>query len=156
MRRKIALIAVLVFTAVCLSQIVAADAFAEISQSVAESHIEANVAEQPAFEKILTRDLEAYFSEIFEAPVKVEYEMLRNEPTQSGVALPKFYLWVTLRTDEKAFSSGAVRVAAVERQFFEITHFLSLEEIRAHPETIRRVFPGPICDKILGRARLAD
>jgi hypothetical protein len=84
-------------------------------------------------------------------PVAVEYELLRDGPTQSGVAYPKFYVWVRARTTEGSLSQGAVRVAAVDRKEFQVTNYVPESEIRAHPDDIDQVFPGPVCQKIKSR-----
>lgn len=133
---------------VVISSTICTGTMAEIVDSIAKSHIEANDVEEADFERVLTRDLENYFSEIFETPVKVEFEMLRNSPTQSGVSLHKYYLWVILKEGQRAFNAGAVRVASIDRKFFEITDFLSIDEIKANPDRIRMIFPEPVCEKI--------
>jgi hypothetical protein len=144
-------VSTLFFLTFLMSVIVSAEDLTNIGEIIAESHIKANLVEQTDFERVLTRDLESYFSEIFETPVTVEFEMLRNIPTQSGVSLPKFYLWVILKNGQTTFEKGAVRVASINRKFFEITDFLSIDEIRLNPDKIYMIFPGPVCEKILSK-----
>jgi hypothetical protein len=43
---------------------------------------------------------------------------------------------------------GAVRGAAIEKQRFEITDFVSEREIVEHPQILARTFPGPVCETI--------
>ena len=82
-------------------------------ESIAESHIRANVPDEKDFDKFLKRDLEQYFKDALQKTVTVEFELLRKGPTQTGIAYPKFYAWVTIRDGVKVIDQGAVRVAAV-------------------------------------------
>lgn len=118
---------------------------------VAESHIRGNVPAQPKFDKLLKRDLTRYFTKAGKAPT-VEYEFLRHGPTQTGVAFPKYYLWVKVRHGRRLTGEGAVRVAAVGQKQFDVTDFLSIAEMRRNPSQIDTVFPREVGDRI--RARL--
>jgi hypothetical protein len=84
---------------------------------IRESHISANVPDQTQFSVILTRDLNSYFSQKLGSQADVKYQLLRDQPTQSGVAFPKFYAWVTvaLLPSERKIEEGAVRLAAREQ-----------------------------------------
>ncbi len=120
--------------------------------AVQESHIAANVPPPEAFDRILRRDLAAYLRSRDEKAVSITYELLRDGPTQSGVAYPKFYVWVrALDNRKKVIEEGAARVAAIEMKRFEVTDFLSAHSIQQAPESIRRVFPAPVCERILQR-----
>ena len=117
--------------------------------AIAASHVEANVPAPADFDRFLRRDLGAYFgSKASHGLVNVEYELLRQGPTQSGVAYPKFYAWVQVRENGQLLHEGAVRLAAIERRRFEITNFLSADDIRRSPDAITRVFPAPVCDRL--------
>ena len=96
----------------------------------------------------LKRDLEKYFRQSPGQHVTVKYEFLRNGPTQSGVAYPKYYLWVTVSKKNKTIKSGAVRVAAIEKKYFDVTDFMPVEEIKRDTEAIYSVFPRPVGDRI--------
>lgn len=119
---------------------------------VSRSHIEANVPLESDFDAILRRDLTDYFRRSAQEPVKVEYELLRKGPTQSGVAYPKFYAWVKVFTQNNSTQQGAVRVAAIEKVRFDVTDFLSKAEIARDPSAARRVFPAALVPHILERA----
>ncbi len=122
-------------------------------ESIAESHVRANVPDEKDFAKFLKRDLEQYFKDSTKKTVTVEYELLRNGPTQSGIAYPKFYAWVTVRDNTTVIDQGAVRVAAVEKKHFDVTDFVSEADIKDAPMILDRIFPKPVADKI--RERLA-
>lgn len=127
-----------------------ADAMLEIQRS----HIEANVPADADFERLLQRDLDKYFKAKRTRPFKLAYEFLRKGPTQSGVAYPKFYLWIQISEEAKVVEQGAVRVAAIDKKEFQITDFSSEAAIRADPTALQKVFPALVCDTIKQRLGL--
>lgn len=140
------LLAVMVGGAVpCCAQV--QDPLAQIQAS----HIEGNVPAAKKFDAFLNRDLRAYFKSRLKKTVSVKYEFLRNGATQSGVAFPKYYLWVTVTSDRKTVTQGAVRVAAIDKKRFEVTDFLSLAELRRDTGSIDSTFPIPVGAKIRER-----
>jgi hypothetical protein len=124
------------------------------SQSdVQRSHIEANVPPPEEFERLLQRDLLAFFKQAVGAGVtSVEVQPLRSGPTQSGVSYPKFYLWVKVTAGASVQQVGAVRVAAVQRTRFEITDFMAAASIKAKPSEVGTVFPAALVSAIQARA----
>jgi len=124
-----------------------------VLDELAESHIRANVPESVDFANLLIRDLKSYFGTDDTAAVQITYEMLRDGPTQTGIAYPKFYLWVTVKKGNKTAIEGAVRVAAIEKKRFDVTHFVGLKDIWTNPEELYKVFPRPVADKIKEKAK---
>jgi hypothetical protein len=120
-------------------------------ESIADSHIRANVPDEKDFDKFLKRDLEQYFKETIQKTVTVEFELLRKGPTQTGIAYPKFYAWVTIRDGAKVIDQGAVRVAAVEKKHFDVIDFVSEADIKDAPLILDRIFPKPVANKIRER-----
>jgi hypothetical protein len=120
---------------------------------VASSHVQANVPEEDSFDAILRRDLETYFRDLTGKDVSVEFELLRKGPTQSGVSYPKYYVYVKLYDGSAVADEGAVRVAAVDKARFDVTHYLSKDEMRAHPEAMYAVFPQAVGDSINERIK---
>jgi len=116
--------------------------------TIAASHIMINTPDQSLFNSFLERDLKAYFLKEMEGTFSLEYEFLRKGPTQSGVAYPKFYLWVKVIKKESLILEGAVRVAAVERTHFEVTNFVSRNDIDSGKTDIYKIFPVPVCEVI--------
>lgn len=114
---------------------------------ISRSHIDANVPAAEDFDKFMRRDLAGYFAATFK-DLPVHYELLRDGPTQSGVSYPKFYLWVTIGGGKSPQQRGAVRLAAIERKRFEVSDFISEDEVKKDPTGIYRVFPAPVCEKI--------
>ena len=113
-----------------------------------ESNLIGNIPSSENFETYLQRDLNKYFTDIKSLEVKVTYTPLRDGPTQSGIAYPKYYLWVKVTSDGNLIDQGAVRLAAIDGVRFEITDFLSISDIAAHPETIDDIFPKALEPKI--------
>jgi len=65
-----------------------------------------------------------------------------------GVAYPKFYAWVVIREGETMIEEGAVRLAAIDKERFEVTHYLGRAEIERDPEKVYETFPRDVGDKI--------
>ena len=122
-----------------------------VIDSIAESHIDGNVPDEKDFDKFLKRDLAAYFKESTGKDVVVEYELLRNAPTQSGIAFPKFYAWVKVKEKDNLIEEGAVRLAAMEKKRFGVTDYLKRSDIEKDVEQVYKVFPRPVGDKIKER-----
>lgn len=105
----------------------------------------------------LERDLKTYFADTLQRADlgRVEFEALRDAPTQTGVAtLPKFYYWVRVYDLKRTkLVEGAVRGAAVDRQRFEVTHFVARRRVRTEPELIQKLFPPALHEPIY---RLAE
>lgn len=130
----------------CCSQ-----AFAQ--SRIQQSHIEANVPSTSEFRPLLERDLLAYFRASGTPSVTtVQFKLLREGPTQSGVSYPKYYAWVKALAGANALKEGAVRVAAIQRNRFEITHFIPLQEIKSNPSEIGSIFPAPLVPEVLSLA----
>lgn len=120
---------------------------------IAASIILSNVPESPDFGRLLIRDLGYYFGYQDGKHFSISYEMLRDYPTQTGISYPKFYLWEKVIEDNHITNGGAVRVAAIEKQRFEITHYISDEDIEVNPERIFMIFPAPIWEKIRAKIK---
>lgn len=117
-------------------------------QTIRQSHIDANVPEQEKFNEILTRDLHVYFMERLGENISVSYELLREGPSQNGVAYPKYYAFVVIKKNDKTVERGAVRLAAIEKTKFEVTDYLTDKEIQKNPQSIYTVFPKSVCENI--------
>jgi hypothetical protein len=121
---------------------------------VAESHVARNVPRANDFRPFLIRDLTAYLKRTHGDKLTVDYELLRDGPTQSGVGYPKFYLWLRATNAEKTAIEGAVRVAAVDKKRFDVTAFIPRPDIVSHPAALDVVFPQALIAKILTKAGL--
>lgn len=120
-------------------------------QEIAKSHIESNVPEDAEFNKLLQRDLDGYFIKKYSKSVNVSWEFLREGPTQTGIAYPKYYVWVTVLDRGKELAQGAVRLAAIEKKRFEVTHFVDVGDMKGGKTDIHSIFPAPVCETIAKR-----
>jgi hypothetical protein len=107
-----------------------------------------------AFERTLQHDLDTYFAAGESVPIHVTYELLQDQPTITRIAYPKYYLWVTVRSQQSVLRVGAARVAAINKTF-EITSFVSAEYLIEHPEYTATVFPAALVGEIQNRGRNA-
>jgi len=72
----------------------------QMVQQMRRSHIDANVPAPTDFDRLLARDLATYFQELRkERALAIEFELLRDGPTQSGISYPKFYAWCVSRAE---------------------------------------------------------
>lgn len=99
----------------------------------------------------MERDLHAYFEKTLSTTDKihVQYQLLRDGPTQTGIGYPKFYVWAKIFSGDRVLTEGAVRVAAVDRTQFDVTGFLDKGQIAAEPEKVKSVFPSALNEQIL-------
>jgi hypothetical protein len=116
------------------------------------SHIAGNVVSPARFDRALQRDLRAYFRRRGIANAVVRYALLRQGPTQTGIAYPKYYLWAWVWSGPNPAQSGAVRVAAVERQSFEVTDFVDRQAVLSNPDRRQSIFPAALVEAIRMRA----
>jgi hypothetical protein len=119
---------------------------------IAESHIKANVPAQKDFDPFLKRDLTAFFRQSSTTPIRVEYQLLREGPTQTGIAYPKFYAWVKVFSGSRLSKEGAVRLAAIDKARFEVTQFVPKAEAASDPQALARVFPAALIPLILEKS----
>ena len=125
-------------------QVSAPETIAEIQAS----HTKGNVPAQSEFNRLLKRDLTAYFVSKRGKDIEVECEFLREGPTQTGISFPKYYLWVKIMKENKLIEQGAVRVAVVEKQSFDVTDYLSESVLKKDIESANDIFPSEVIEKI--------
>jgi len=117
---------------------------------IQKSHIDANVPNKAQFETFVKRDIAKYFYKPY-GVVNVKWELLREGPTQSGVAYPKYYIWAKVYKNTKLVNEGAVRIEAIEKTHFDVTDFIAINEIKNNSKDIYSIFPGLVCEKIKGK-----
>ena len=116
-----------------------------------DSHITANVPKPEDFHPLLLQELKDFF-ESKVGTCNIKYDLLREHPTQVGVAYPKYYLWVTVTQKDGFVISGAARVAAMKRKRFRITNFLNTTEMAADVDLAGTIFPDALIPAIKQRA----
>ncbi len=117
--------------------------------AIEATHIEGSVPSSDDFDPALRGQLVRYFWAWPNEGKTLEYELLRDGPTQSGIGAPKFYVWVRVRSQGSVEQEGAVRLAATNGGF-SVTHFVPRSAIVADPSRIRALFPEPVRDRIYG------
>ena len=73
--------------------------------------------------------------------LRVETDLLRAGGTETGIAFPKYYAWVRVFDHQEFVQEGAIRVARVEENLYEVTHFVSVDKIRENPQETFQIFP---------------
>ena len=121
--------------------------------AISQSHIDGNVPPDSIFDDLLRRDLLQYFYPLLGDRLTVDFELLRRGATQTGIAYPKFYLWVLVRQGGKPLKEGYARVAAVDRTSFTITDFISRTAVAEDSSILFPVFPAPVVAAIMTRQR---
>jgi len=118
--------------------------------SISGSYIDANVPDEKEFDRLLNHDIGEYVTDAHDKDVSVTVELLRKGPTQSGVALPKFYVWIVKQDANGAImEEAAARIAAVEKKRFDVIQYYDRKRILAEPDLIKKVFPSDVYEKIL-------
>lgn len=77
------------FMALAVLSMICQEPTTSMISQIQRSHIEANVPPPADFDRLFRRDLEAYFDRSLGKKSQVQWEMLRDGPTQTGVAYPK-------------------------------------------------------------------
>ena len=146
----------LVMFAVLLAAASAACSQNPLSRALA-SHVDENVPDAQEFDAILKRDITAYMTDSADKDISVSVELLRDRPTQSGVALPKFYIWIEKRNASgRLMESAAARIAAIEKKRFDVVQYYDRKRILAEPELMQKVFPDDVYEKILKKAQSSE
>jgi len=96
--------------------------------SISRSHIDGNVPDKEHFNEYLSRDLTNHFGG------KINYILLRNQPTQVGVGYPHYYVWVSVSNEDGTVAKeGSARLNAMDKQGFAVTDFITKEQILENP-----------------------
>jgi hypothetical protein len=112
-----------------------------------------DIPDAASFRPFLIRDLTKYFAQQYGDGIGVDYQLFRDGPTITGVAYPKYYMWVTVSDAGKTRVEGAARVAAIQKHF-EVTDFIFREVIQKRPELLERAFPKGLISTIRDKASI--
>jgi hypothetical protein len=100
----------------------------------------------------LAEALNNYLAPSLGADLRVEYALLRDIPTQVGVAVPKYYVWFVARQQGQVVAEGAARIAALSDDEFTILNLVSRSDILDDPAQLERIFPTALVPDIERRA----
>lgn len=115
--------------------------------------LDSDMPQQPSVTPFLQRDLLSYFRRSgFSSATLVDTTLLRNVPTQTGVAAPKYYAWVQVKSGTAVLTQGAVRIAAIEKNQYEVLDFLTAQQIKGNRDAVAKVFPAALMPALLEQA----
>lgn len=129
-------------------------AFTHASLSLG-SHAAGAVEQRNRLQEPLADGIAVYARQTLGRAVTVEFESLRDAPTQSGIAYPKFYVWARLFEDTKLVPEGAMRVAAINDDRFQVTDYVTAAQIVSEPEQLARIFPAELLGRLKAKADAA-
>jgi len=119
-----------------------------------QGHIDANVPDQKNFERILNRDITKYVTDKADKDITVKVELLRNGPSQSGVALPKYYIWIEKRNSKGVLmEEAAARIAAINRDHFDVIQYYDRKRLETETDLVSKVFPQDVYAKIVTKLK---
>jgi len=119
-----------------------------------QGHINANVPDQKDFDRILNRDITKYVTDKADKDITVKVELLRDGPSQSGVALPKYYIWIEKRNAKGVLmEEAAARIAAVNRDHFDVIQYYDRKRLETETDLVSKVFPQDVYAKIVTKLK---
>jgi hypothetical protein len=89
-------------------------------------------------------------------PESVTIDMLRDRGTVTGVASPKYYVWIAATDRQGRPLEGVMRIAHVEGEHYEVLQFFTAAELRAEPDLAASYFPKVLLSAIAQRAKSRD
>lgn len=95
----------------------------------------------------------AFFSKSGITATKVDLSLIRDPALRSAAAPHSYYAWVRAYAGDDVVREGAVSVSAVDRTRFDVTHFLERSSIMQDPTQLGALFPEPVAQSVLERAR---
>ena len=145
----------LVFIFICT--VSAATALAQNDDPMAalrQGYIDANVPDKKDFDRILNRDITKYVTDKADKDITVKIELLRDVPSQSGVALPKYYIWIEKRNAKGVLmEEAAARIAAVNRDHFDVVQYYDRKRLETETDLVSKVFPQDVYTKIVAKLK---
>ena len=119
-----------------------------------QGHIDANVPDQKDFDRILNRDITKYVTDKADKDITVKVELLRDGPSQSGVALPKYYIWIEKRNAKGVLmEEAAARIAAINRDHFDVIQYYDRKRLETETDLVSKVFPQDVYAKIVAKLK---
>ncbi len=100
----------------------------------------------------LAEALASYLAPSLGADLTVDYALLRDIPTQVGVAVPKYYVWFVASQQGQVVAEGAARIAALSEEEFTVLNLVSRSDILADPAQLERIFPAALIPDIERKA----
>ena len=147
----------LLFVFIFLCTVSAATVWAQNDDPMAalrQGHIDANVPDQKDFDRILNRDITKYVTDKADKDITVKVELLRDGAAQSGVALPKYYIWIEKRNAKGVLmEEAAARIAAINRDHFDVIQYYDRKRLETETDLVSKVFPQDVYAKIVAKLK---
>lgn len=121
------------------------------SRTTIQPNILPKVSQTVAFNDSLQEYLNEQFQSNYEGNISVQFEFLREEATQTGNAYPKYYLWVIILDNAQLIDEGAIRLALLDQNTFEITHYITKSQMKEDPTSLEMIFPKEVVEYIKQR-----
>jgi len=102
--------------------------------------------------RLLERGARPYFTPLYGKDISLQLELLREAPTQSGLAYPKYYVWARVLKSDQLLSEGAMRLAVIETNQPKVTDYLTKQEIISNPARLDAIFSSALIPKIKEKA----
>lgn len=118
------------------------------SRTASQPNISPKVSQTEAFNDSLQEYLNEQFQSYYEGNISVQFEFLREEATQTGNAYPKYYLWVIIFDNAQLIDEGAIRLALLDQNKFEITHYITKSQIKEDPTSLEMIYPKEVVEYI--------
>lgn len=100
----------------------------------------------------LAEALASYLAPSLGPDLRVEYALLRDIPTQVGVAVPKYYVWFVASQQGQVVADGAARIAALSEEEFTVLNLVSRSDILDDLAQLEGIFPAALVPEIERRA----
>lgn len=122
---------------------------------ISQGHIDANVPAPDVFNEILAESIDQYLMDEYNLTRPItEYKLLRDYPSQTGLAFPKYYAWISSKDKDDKVVIGVARLAAIDKDYFDITDFVDSKTITKNGSSELNAFPLDLHQKIIGEASL--
>jgi hypothetical protein len=119
-----------------------------------QGHIDANIPDQKDFDRILNGDITKYVTDKADKNITVKVELLRIGPSQSGVALPKYYIWIEKRNSKGVLmEEAAARIAAINRDHFDVIQYYDRRRLETETDLVSKVFPQDVYAWIVAKLK---
>jgi hypothetical protein len=107
------------------------------------------VPDNKTFGPLLIHVLTSCFEDDRFKDLQFKYTFLADHPFQSGIAFPKYYLWVEKYDGSHPIGRGVIEVAAIDQTRLGVVEFVSKKDLATDLEWIKRHYPPEVCKSIL-------
>jgi len=106
------------------------------------------IPDEKTFEPLLIRVLSSYFEDDRFKNLQFRYMLLADHPFQSGIAFPKYYLWIEKYDGSRFIGQGVMEIAAIDQTRLGVIEFTSKKDLETDREWIKQHYPPEVCQSI--------